>query len=149
IDLVQQGVLQGGELAGLVQLRDTILVEMQNQLDDIAAGLASVFSTITTSGEALPGATGFTADISGIKPGNDILVTYAENGVEHRLRIVNGKTPEKYPDASGHRVIVADFGDPPNATALAAALGAVAPELDFSATADGELTILDKGGRDV
>ena len=149
IDLVQQGVLQGGELAGLVQLRDTILVEMQNQLDDIAAGLASVFSTITTSGEALPGATGFKADISGIKPGNDILVTYAENGVEHRIRIVNGKTPEKYTDASGQRVIVADFGDPPDATALAAALGAAAPELDFSVTADGDLTVLDKGGRDV
>ncbi len=148
IDLVQQGVLQGGELAGLVQLRDKILVETQNQLDEIAAGLASVFSTITTPADALAGNVGFEADISNLKPGNDILVTYAENGVEHRIRIVNGATPEKYTDASGQKVIVADFGSPPDPTALASALNLAAPELNFAAVG-GELRVLDKGGRDV
>ena len=41
--------LQGGELAGLIELRDKTLVETQQQLDQIAAGLAQAFSTKSTA----------------------------------------------------------------------------------------------------
>jgi flagellar hook-associated protein FlgK len=148
IDLVQQGVLQGGELAGLVQLRDKILVEAQNQLDEIAAGLASAFNTITTEGTAATGAggaTGLAADISHIKPGNDVLLTYTQNGATQRVRIVNSANGDDYIDASGQRVISVDFGNPPSAAAVAAALSGEIPGLSFSVDTDGKLQVLDDG----
>ena len=91
IDLVTQGVLQGGELGGLVALRDQTLVEAQAQLDEIAAGLALAFSTNKTAGVAATSgaAAGLDVDISNLAPGNDVLLTYAEDGVEKRVRIVN------------------------------------------------------------
>ena len=113
IDLVQQGILQGGELAGLVTLRDKTLVEFQNQLDEIAAGLAAVFSTISRPGE--PVANGLEVDISDMQPGNDVLLNYSENGVAQRVRLVNiednGKSKD-YVDASGQRVISVNLSDP-------------------------------------
>jgi len=145
IDLVQQGVLQGGELAGLVQLRDKVLVETQNQLDEIAAGLAAVFSTITTPGTAADnglGATGYSADISQLKPGNDVLLTYSQNGVEQRVRIVNSTNGEDYIDTTGQRVISVDLSD---ATAAAAVLQGKLPGLAIDSPTAGVLRVLDDG----
>lgn len=148
IDLVQQGVLQGGELAGLVNLRDKILVEAQNQLDEIAAGMAAIFSTITTPGTAADdglGATGLSADISHLKPGNDILLNYTVNGAEQRVRVINSTNGEDFVDASGQRVISVDFGDPPDATAVAAALQGELPGLAITSPSAGVLQVLDDG----
>lgn len=147
IDLVQQGVLQGGELAGLVQLRDTILVETQNQLDEIAAGLAAVFSTVTTAGTPATngaGAEGLLADVSNLKPGNDLLLTYTDNGAQQRVRIVNSTNGDDYVDATGQRVISVDLSD---TTAAAATLQAKlnASGLSFTSPAAGQLQVLDDG----
>ena len=114
IDLVQQGVLQGGELAGLIQLRDQILVETQNQLDEIAGGLAMAFSTKSTPGTTASGpngATGLSADVSQLQPGNDIMLNYTRDGVDHKVRIVNSTNGEDYVDANGQRVISVDLSD--------------------------------------
>ena len=148
IDLVQQGVLQGGELAGLVQLRDKILVEAQNQLDEIAAGLATAFNTITTPGTAADdglGATGLKADISQVKPGNDVLLTYTRNGAEQRVRIVNSTNGEDFVDASGQRVISVDMSD---ATTAAATLQAKLPGLNITSPGAGTIRVLDDGAGD-
>lgn len=145
IDLVQQGVLQGGELAGLVQLRDTILVEAQNQLDEIAAGLASVFSTISTPGTAADnglGATGLSVDLSNSKPGNDLLLDYTVNGVTQKVRIVNSTNGNDYVDASGQRVISVDFSD---TTAAAATLQGKLNGLSITSPSAGVLQVLDDG----
>lgn len=145
IDLVQQNVLQGGELAGLVQLRDQVLVESQNQLDEIAAGLASAFSTITTQGSAATGAggkTGLSADVSQLKPGNDVLLTYSQNGVGQKVRIVNSTNGQDYVDASGQRVISVDFSD---TTAAAATLQGKLPGLTITSPNAGTLQVLDDG----
>jgi flagellar hook-associated protein 1 FlgK len=145
IDLVQQGVLQGGELAGLVQLRDKILVEAQNQLDEIAAGLASAFNTITTAGTAANGgggAEGLSADISHLKPGNDVLLTYTQNGAQQRVRIVNSTNGEDFIDSSGQRVISVDLSD---ATAAAATLQGKLPGLAITSPGAGILQVLDDG----
>ncbi|ODT64747.1 MAG: flagellar hook-associated protein FlgK [Pelagibacterium sp. SCN 63-23] len=145
IDLVQQGVLQGGELAGLVHLRDKTLVETQNQLDEIAAGLAAVFSTVATPGTAADdgaGATGFTTDISQLKPGNDVLLTYTQNGAEQRVRIVNSTSGEDYVDASGQRVIAVDLSD---SAAAAAVLQGKLPGLAITSPSSGRLQVLDDG----
>ncbi|QYO75293.1 flagellar hook-associated protein FlgK [Devosia salina] len=145
IDLVQQGVLQGGELAGLVQLRDKILVEAQTQLDEIAGGIASVFNTITTAGTAATGgggAEGLSADISHLKPGNDVLLTYSQNGAEQRVRIVNSTNGQDFIDASGQRVISVDLSD---ATAAAATLQGKLPGLAITSPSAGVLQVLDDG----
>ena len=145
IDLVTQGVLQGGELGGLVALRDQTLVEAQDQLDQIAAGLAQAFSTNKTAGVAAASgaATGLDLDISNLAKGNDVLLTYAEDGVEKRVRIVNTSQASDYVDASGQRVIGVDFST--GAAAVAAALDAKLPNLDITSTGANNLRILDDG----
>lgn len=145
IDLVQQGVLQGGELAGLVQLRDKTLVEAQNQLDEIAAGMAAAFSTITTPGTAADdgaGATGFSADVTHLKPGNDMLLSYTQNGAAQNVRIVNSTNGEDYVDASGQRVISVDLSD---TTQAANTLQAKLPGLAITSPSTGVIQVLDDG----
>ncbi|MBJ6986528.1 flagellar hook-associated protein FlgK [Devosia sp. MC521] len=148
IDLVKQGVLGGGELAALVELRDKTLVETQNQLDEIAASVASVFSTITAEGRPVTQqatqASGFVADISHLKSGNDILFRYSENGEEQRVRVVNSTVNEDYVDASGQRVVSFNFGSPPDAGQVASTLQSRLSFLQISGT-DGNLQILDDG----
>lgn len=121
IDLVQQGVLQGGELAGLINLRDKTLVEAQNQLDEIAAGLAAAFSTVNTAGTAATngGGEGLQVDITALKPGNDVLINYTVNGAEKKIRLVNSANGENYTDASGQVVVSVDFSDPASVAAVA------------------------------
>lgn len=145
IDLVTQGVLQGGELGGLIALRDQTLVEAQDQLDQIAAGLALAFSTNKTAGvAAISGAAeGLDLDISNLAKGNDVLLNYAENGVDKRVRIVNTTQSSDYIDASGQRVIGVDFST--GAAAVAAALDAKLPNLDITSTGANNLRILDDG----
>ncbi|WIJ26648.1 flagellar hook-associated protein FlgK [Devosia sp. RR2S18] len=144
-DLVAQGVLQGGELGGLVNLRDKTLVEAQDQLDEIAAGLAQAFSTIQNPGTPVTvgGAPGFDIDISQVQPGNDVLFTYSEGGVDRRVRLVNSSEPTDYFDASGQRVIGVDFSADP--ATLAAEIDAKFPQLAFSSTGAGNLRVLNNG----
>lgn len=145
IDLVRQGVLQGGELAGLVELRDRTLVEAQNQLDEIAAALASAFSTITTPGSAASdgsGRTGLVSDISHLQPGNDVSLTYTVNGAEQRVRIVHSTDGEDFIDSSGQRVISVNLSD---AGAAAAILNAKLPGLEITSPGAGQLQVLDDG----
>lgn len=145
IDLVTQGVLQGGELGGLVTLRDKTLVEAQAQLDEIAASLATAFSTNKTAGVAATSgaAVGLDVDISNLAKGNDLLLTYAEDGVEMRVRVVNTSQAQDYIDASGQRVIGVDFST--GAAAVAAAIDGKLPNLDISSTGANNLRILDDG----
>ncbi|ODT83789.1 MAG: flagellar hook-associated protein FlgK [Pelagibacterium sp. SCN 64-44] len=144
IDLVTQGVLQGGELAGLVTLRDKTLVEAQDQLDEIAAALAQAFSTVSKPGEVTEAgaARGLTLDITNMAPGNDIQFTYSQNGIDKRVRVVNTLEPLDYIDATGQHVIGMDFsmggGD------LGNTLGAMFPSLNITGGA-GYLRILDDG----
>lgn len=145
IDLVNQGVIQGGELGGLITLRDKTLVEAQDQLDEVAAGLALAFSTIKSPGTAVTvgAASGFDIDLENIQPGNDVLFTYSEGGVDKRVRVVNTTEVLDYKDATGQRVIGINLsGDPALA---AAALDAKIPGLAITSTGPGNLRILDDG----
>jgi flagellar hook-associated protein 1 FlgK len=145
VDLVTQGVLQGGELGGLITLRDKTLVEAQAQLDEIAAGLAQAFSTVKTEGSAIEvgDAKGFDIDLANMRPGNDILFTYSEGGLDKRVRLVNSVTPTDYVDATGQRVIGLDLSA--GAGAAAATLSTMFPTLAISSTGPNNLRILDDG----
>lgn len=145
IDMVTQGVLQGGELGGLVTLRDKTLVEAQEQLDEIAGNLAMAFSTNKTAGVAVTdgAAAGLDLDISNLAPGNDVLFTYTEDGVEKRVRVVNTTTPSDYRDATGQRVIGLDFSA--GAGSVANSLNAMVSGLSITSTGANNLRIMDDG----
>lgn len=150
VDLVSEGVLQGGELAGLITLRDKTLVEAQAQLDEIAAGLAQAFSTVQTPGEAIAG--GFSSDLSGMAAGNDMMLKIKVGGVEQNVKIVNTTEPGvDYRDAAGNRVIGInmDAGASAAATQLQLAFNtpsAAGAPLGITVTANGNALEFTGGG---
>lgn len=115
IDLVKQNVLTSGELAGLIQLRDNDLVQAQDQLDEIAAGLAMSMSTKTTSGtQVTSGASaGFEVDTANLQNGNEFSFAYVQGGVSKTVRVLRvddtTKLPLDYIDSNGARVLGVDF----------------------------------------
>ena len=128
IDLQRSGGIRGGEIGGLLTLRDKTLTEAQSQLDEIAAGLAQAFSTVQTPGTTVPG--GFSADVGDMQPGNDLLLKLEVGGIPQSIRIVNTtKSDVDYRDASGGRVIGIDLsaGGPVAAAQLQAKFDSFAP----------------------
>lgn len=130
IDIVEQDLIQSGRISALIDLRDTTLVDMQEQLDEIASALALSMSSVETAGTAVVGPPdGFGIDLANVQPGNDFTVNYSVSGVDHNVRVVRVDDPSKLPmdsvDANGQRVIGLDFsgGIGAVATALDAALG--------------------------
>lgn len=111
IDLVKQNVLTSGELSALVELRDKTLVETQDQLDEIAAGLAMSMSTDTTDGTPVAG--GYETNLAPLRNGNEFTFTYRQAGLDRTVRVVRvddtSKLPIDYVDANGARVIGLDF----------------------------------------
>ena len=149
IDLVQQRVVQTGKLGALIELRDTTLVAAQDQLDEIAAGLAQAMSTVKTAGTAASSGAqnGYTLDLSGVRNGNDFVLDYKSGGIDRSIRVVNvgdtSKLPLDYIDATGARVIGMDFsaGAAAVAAGLQSALGS-----GFTVSAAGtSITVLDDG----
>ncbi|MBN9310389.1 flagellar hook-associated protein FlgK [Devosia sp.] len=115
IDLVKQNVLQSGEMAGLVQLRDVQLVQAQDQLDEIAASLAQSMSTNVTRGTQVSAgpANGYEVDLADVRNGNEFTFKYLQGGAERTVRVLRvddgSKLPLDYVDANGARVIGLDF----------------------------------------
>ncbi len=149
IDLVQQRVLQSGKLGALVELRDETLVAAQGQLDEIAAGLAQAMSTVKTAGTAASSGTqnGYTLDLSGVRTGNDFVLSYKSGGIDKAVRVVNVGDPSKLPldyvDATGARVVGMDFSA--GSAAVAAGLqGVLGSGLTVSASGN-SITVLDDG----
>src|SRR5690606_26432805 len=97
IDLVQQNVVQSGRLGALINLRDDTLVKAQDQLDEIAAGLAQALSTVSTPGTAASSGqqNGFSLDLGGIGDGNDFTLDYSVGGTNHTLKVVRVDDPAK------------------------------------------------------
>ncbi len=150
LDLVEQGILRSGALGALVELRDTTLTQFQGQIDEIAANLATSFSTIQTEGTAVSvgAAAGFEVDLADMQAGNSFLLNYTEAGEEKQVRVVRvddaGALPLDYNDASGVRVVGIDFstGMGDVATDLSAVLGA---GLTITNPAGDVLRIVDDG----
>lgn len=80
-DLIHTGSIKSGKLAGLLEVRDDILVNAQDQLDELAHSLASAFNTIEKSGTAVAtdANTGFSLDISDLSDGNVVEFDYRDN----------------------------------------------------------------------
>lgn len=80
IDLIETRAIRSGELAGYLQLRDQDLVQAQNQLDAIAASMASALSDKTTAGASVTSGSqaGFDLDIGSLLEGNTFNVSYLD-----------------------------------------------------------------------
>ncbi|WP_299347481.1 flagellar hook-associated protein FlgK [uncultured Maritalea sp.] len=132
IDVVAHGVLHTGRISSLLDQRDNSLVTLQNQLDEIAAGLAQAMSTIDTAGAAVAagGADGFEVDLANVQVGNSFTVKYVEGGTAKTVNVVRVDDASKLPmdstAANGVRTIGLDFsgGIGAVATSLNATLGA-------------------------
>lgn len=93
-DVLAGGYIRSGEIAAQVDLRDTVLVQAQAQLDELAAGLAQslsdkpVPSTAASSGAQ----TGFDLDLAGLAAGNRITVSVTDPGGGKRTLIFAATT---------------------------------------------------------
>jgi len=82
VDLFASGTVRSGSIAAFRDLRDNILTEVQNELDQLAQGIALSLSSVPVAGVAVapgPGA-GFDLDVSGLQSGNPITVTLTDIG---------------------------------------------------------------------
>ena len=52
-DLIASGAIQSGQIGAYLQMRDTILPQAQNQLDEMASQMSQALSNQTTSGAAI------------------------------------------------------------------------------------------------
>lgn len=115
IDLVKDGAIRSGSLGALIELRDTTLQDAQRQLDDIAASLAQVFSSVQEPGTAVAGPpSGFDMDLSKLQDGDDFTIKYRGNdGVERTAKVVRVDDPAKLPltspDSFGNQVVGVRF----------------------------------------
>ena len=121
------GLVASGRIAGLLEMRDNTLVNAQNQLDEIAAGLALAMSTLSPDTGVTEAAGTYTVDLAAMQRGDSFALTYLDGGVERTVRVVFADTSVTDPanvNAAGERVIQLDLGDAGDAaTALQAALG--------------------------
>lgn len=111
VDLVKEGAIRTGTLGALIELRDVTLQDAQKQLDDVAAALSQVFSTVQQPATAVAGPpSGHDIDLSKLKDGDDVMLKYrGEDGVERNARIVRvddlSKLPLTSPDSFGNQVV--------------------------------------------
>ena len=99
-DLVAGNSIQSGEIAAYLKMRDTVLPQVQNQLDAIANQMSQALSNQTTSGTAVSsgGQSGYSVDIGSLSPGNSFQVTYTDSANKpHTVTVVSlgqgGKVP--------------------------------------------------------
>ena len=131
VDLLAGGEIRSGEIASYLNMRDSVLVQAQGQLDEIAAQMSKALSDTTTAGATVAG--GFDAGIGGLSDGNTIQVSYTDgSSVQHNITIVRVDDPSALPLSNAatanpnDTVIGVDFtgGAAAVATALNTALGA-------------------------
>jgi flagellar hook-associated protein 1 len=90
-DLIASGAIQSGEIGAYLQMRDAILPQAQNQLDELANQMSQALSNQTTAGTAVVSGSqnGFNVDVGGLSAGNSVQLTYTDPGnVQHTISIV-------------------------------------------------------------
>jgi flagellar hook-associated protein 1 len=99
-DMIANNAISSGQLAADLKLRDKTLVTAQAQVDQLAAALASSLSDVTKPGTAVAGPpAGFDLDLTGMKPGNSINLTYTDTATntQHRVTIIRVDDPAALP----------------------------------------------------
>ncbi len=155
IDLFNFGNLREGSIASLRELRDDILVGAQQQLDELAHGLALALSTIDVQGTPVTVGPnqGFDLDIAGLQSGNPISVTFTQTppGIQQTVTFVRVDDPLVLPlsnDQSANpndTVVGIDFSGG-IAAAVAAMDAALGTTMTVSSPSANVIRILDDGG---
>jgi len=151
VDLLASKAIRSGKIAAYLEMRDQVLPQAQAQLDELAAGMASVLSDRTQAGTPVVGPpAGFNLDVGGLKAGNKIELTYTDSatGAQHQVTIVRVDDPTALPLADSatpnpaDKVIGVDFsgGMASVVAQLTSALGATG--LQFSNPAGTTLRVL-------
>jgi len=154
IDLVTSGAIGSGDFAAYFNMRDSVLVQAQSQVDAIASQMSSALSDTTTAGaaETIGAQSGFATDIGGLSAGNSINVTYTDgSNVQHNVSIIRVDDPAALPLSNAattdpnDTVVGVDFfgGAASVAAQLNAALGSTG--LQFSNSSGSILDVLDSG----
>jgi hypothetical protein len=109
-DLVAQGAIQSGEIGAYLQVRDSILPQAQNQLDELANQMSQALSNQSTSGTAATSGsqTGYSVDVGGLQ------LTYTDSSnTQHTVTVVTlgsgGTLPAGTSSSANNQVIVIDF----------------------------------------
>jgi flagellar hook-associated protein 1 FlgK len=163
VDLIAGKAIRSGEIAALLEMRDRLLPQAQDQLDQLAAAMASALSDITADGSAVaaPPQAGFDLDLAGLQDGNRIRITYHDNvgNVDRTVTIVRTDTmasqllPDSATSEPSDIVVGIDFaaGMASAVADLNTLLGAAGlqTELAFSNPAGTTLRVLDDGAPDL
>jgi len=101
VDLIQNRSIRSGTIAAYLQMRDQDLVQAQNQLDALAAGMAQALSDKTTTGSPvspLP-QNGFDIDVGALSAGNTITINYTDTltSTSHTITLVRVDDPAALP----------------------------------------------------
>jgi flagellar hook-associated protein 1 len=91
-DLIANNAIQSGQIGAYIQMRDAILPQAQNQLDELANQMAQSLSNVTTSGTAVTSGaqSGYSVDTGSVLPGNSVQLTYTDpSNVQHTITIVS------------------------------------------------------------
>ena len=89
-DLIAAGAIQSGQIGAYLQMRDSILPQAQNQLDELANQMSQALSNQTTSGTAVTAGTqsGYSIDTAPMSAGNSLQLTYTDSSnVQHTITI--------------------------------------------------------------
>src|SRR3954471_24363581 len=151
IDLIANGSIRSGQIAALLDMRDNVLVQAQNQLDGLAATMAQALSNTTVSGSPVAG--GFDIDTAGLLNGDRINLTYTDTttNTTHNVSIVRVDDASVLPLGNG---VTADPNDEVFGVDFSGGLGSVVSQLNaqfgatlqFSNPSGTTLEVLDDGG---
>lgn len=151
LNVIDQGVLRSGKLAGLIDLRDNQLVDTQNQLDEIASGLATALNTTqqdNATAVSLPAGAGdgYSLDLSDVQKGNSFSFTYSDGSSSHTVKVVrvdDATAPSSLPaEQDGVTTLQLPFGA--GVGDVASTLDGLFPDLQISASGN-TLQVLDDG----
>jgi flagellar hook-associated protein 1 FlgK len=151
IDLIANNSIRSGQIAALLDMRDHVLVQAQNQLDGLAATMAQALSNTTVSGSPVAG--GFDIDTAGLLNGNRINLTYTDTttNTKHNVSIVRVDDPSVLPLSNG---VTADPNDEVFGVDFSGGLASAVSQLNtqfggtlsFSNPSGTTLEALDDGG---
>ena len=101
VDLIQNHAIRSGTIAAYLQMRDQDLVQAQNQLDALAAGMAQALSDNTTAGAPVssPPQNGFSVDVGNLSAGNTVTINYTDTATStpHTITLVRVDDPSALP----------------------------------------------------
>jgi flagellar hook-associated protein 1 FlgK len=101
LDLIANHSIRSGTIAAYLEMRDKVLVQAQDQLDELASAMSSSLSDQTIAGSAVSSGAqnGFSVDVAGLLDGNSINLTYTDHqtNIQHHVTLVRVNDPSALP----------------------------------------------------